>query len=170
MRKIGYVYSSINDSYIKEQIEAIREYGLKTILLEAEDLMSLKSGDELVIYELKSLGKTIIQLASFLNHLNEKGVKLTIIKKEEPFNSLTEDQFYQIIFDLAEIDSVAISERTTRGIKTAKEGGRIGGRPKISDSQIQLIKHLYHKQSYTLREIVDKCDVSLGTVYKYIHE
>lgn len=57
MRKIGYVYSSINDSYIKEQIEAIREYGLKTILLEAEDLMSLKSGDELVIYELKSLGK-----------------------------------------------------------------------------------------------------------------
>lgn len=170
MRIMGYVYSSIDDSYIKEQIEAIRDYGLTTILLDADDLMGLKTGDELVIYELKSLGKTIIQLSDFLSRLNQKDIKLTIINKEESFKLLNEEQYYQIIFDLAEIDRNVISERTTRGIRSAKQSGRVGGRPKISDSQIELIKHLYHKQSYTLREIVDKCGVSLGTVYKYIHD
>jgi DNA invertase Pin-like site-specific DNA recombinase len=68
------------------------------------------------------------------------------------------------------MDTFVISERTSRGIQDAKVKGVIGGRPKVSDLKIEKIKYLYEKRGYTLREIADECEVSLGTAYKYIQK
>lgn len=168
MEKIGYVYSSLDDEYIKEQIEAIKKYGVKKIILDEEEFNSLKKGQELVVYELKSLGKSITQLATFFLYLNEKDVKLTIISKDYDSMMIPDDQFFDLIAELAEMESFIISERTTKGIQIAKRRGRVGGRPKISEEKVEEIRYLYHNQSYTLREIAEKCNVSLGTAYKYI--
>lgn len=72
-----------------------------------------------------------------------------------------------LILDLAEIESYVISERTTKGIQLAKDDGRIGGRPRVSQTKIEIIRHLYKNKKYSLREIADECHVSLGTVHKY---
>ena len=77
MERIGYVYSSLDDAYIKEQIEGIKEFGVKKIILEEDGINELKEGDELVVYELRSLGKTITQLDQFLTFLNISFVKLS---------------------------------------------------------------------------------------------
>ena len=142
MEKIGYVFSSLDDTYIKEQIEAIKHFGVKKIILDEEEFNGLRRGDELIVYELKSLGKSITQLATFFNLVDE----------------------------LAEMESFIISERTTKGIQNARRSGRVGGRPKISEEKIEEIRYLYHNQSYTLRKIAEECNVSLGTAYKYIQE
>ncbi|NKC68423.1 recombinase family protein [Vagococcus fluvialis] len=170
MGKMGYVYLSIDESYVKEQIEAIQNFGVKQTIFDEKDIMKLKSGSELVIYELKSLGKSLTQMPAFFLKLTKKNIHLTIIQKDDSLNYLTDEQYFAILSDLAEMDRFIISERTTKGIQEAKRSGRIGGRPRISEEKIKEIKYLYHKQSYTLREIVEKCDVSLGTAYKYIHD
>ncbi|MGL5685513.1 MAG: hypothetical protein ACRCXQ_06960, partial [Vagococcus fluvialis] len=77
MEKIGYVFSSLDDTYIKEQIEAIKNFGVKKIILDEEEFNGLRRGDELIVYELKSLGKSITQLATFFNFLEKKEIKLT---------------------------------------------------------------------------------------------
>lgn len=82
MEKIGYVFSSLDDTYIKEQIEAIKNFGVKKIILDEEEFNSLRRGDELIVYELKSLGKSITQLATFFNFLEKKEIKLTVISKK----------------------------------------------------------------------------------------
>ena len=170
MERIGYVYSSLDDTYIKKQIEAIKEFGVKKIILEEEGVNELKEGDELVVYELRSLGKTITQLDQFLTFLDKKNIKLTLIDKESEFQVITDHQFYDLVSEIAEMESFIISERTTRGIQKARRSGRIGGRPKVSEETIEEIRYLYHNQSYTLREIAEKCDVSLGTTYKYVQD
>lgn len=42
MGKIGYVYSSLDESYIKEQLEAIKNFGVKKIILDEEEFKGLK--------------------------------------------------------------------------------------------------------------------------------
>ncbi|MGL4642974.1 MAG: recombinase family protein [Vagococcus fluvialis] len=170
MEKIGYVFSSLDSPYIEKQLSIIRSFGIKKIIIDEEELNSLKRGDELVIYELKSLGKSITQLAKFLVYLDKKDVKLTIISKNYDYDEISNRQMFNLIAELADMESFVISDRTTKGIKNARRSGRIGGRPKISDETIEKIQHLYHNQSYTLRKIAEECNVSLGTAYKYIQE
>lgn len=86
MKTIGYVYASSEESYVKEQIEGLKSVNIETVTVEEElnegisqndDVLkeivaTLNSGDELVVYELRCLGKSIIQLAEFLAELKEK--------------------------------------------------------------------------------------------------
>lgn len=168
--RIGYVYSCLDERYVKAQIEELRNSGIKQIIVDSEEIDELRKGDELVVYELKSLGKSVAQLPSFFDYLEEKKVKLIILRKGEPFNDIPEHQYFEILTDLAETESFIISDRTTKGIRSARRSGRVGGRPRISKETIDKIKYLYHDQAFTLREISEKCDVSLGTAYKYIHK
>lgn len=168
MGKTGYIYVSMDESYVKEQIEGLQTFGVKQTIFDEKDIWQLKSGDELVVYELRSLGKSLKQLPSFFSKLSQKKVHLSIIQKDDSLKELSDEQYFSIITDLAEMDSFVISERTIKGIQKAKRSGRVGGRPRISEETIKEIKYLYHNQSYTLREISKKCGVSLGTAYKYI--
>lgn len=102
--------------------------------------------------------------------LDKKDVKITIISKSKDYPDVTDEQFINLVVELADLESFVISERTTKGIQIARKSGRVGGRPKIPKEKIEEIRYLYHSQSYTLRKIAEKCDVSLGTAYKYIHE
>jgi AcrR family transcriptional regulator len=40
----------------------------------------------------------------------------------------------------------------------------------VSEETIERIRFLYKFRSYTLREIAEECNVSLGTAYKYVQE
>lgn len=170
MEKMGYIFSSLDDTYIKRQIEAIKNIGVKKISLDEEEFNGLQKGDELIVYELKSLGKSITQLAIFFNFLEKKEIKLTVISKNFDYPYVSNKQFFNLVAELADMESFIISERTTKGIQMARRSGRVGGRPKISEEKIEEIKYLYHNQSYTLRRISEECKVSLGTAYKYIQE
>lgn len=170
MERIGYVFSSLDYTYIEEQISVIKSFGITKIIIDEEEISNLKKGDELIIYELKSLGKSITQLAPFFAYLDKNDIKLTILSKIYDYPNLSNKQMLNLITELADMESFIISERTTKGIQKARRSGRIGGRPKISNETIERIKYLYHSQSYTLRKIAEECNVSLGTAYKYIQD
>lgn len=170
MERIGYVFSSLDYTYIEEQISVIKSFGITKIIIDEEEISNLKKGDELIIYELKSLGKSITQLAPFFAYLDKNDIKLTILSKNYDYPNLSNKQMLNLITELADMESFIISERTTKGIQKARRSGRIGGRPKISNETIERIKYLYHSQSYTLRKIAEECNVSLGTAYKYIQD
>lgn len=181
MRRIGYVSNFYNNDYMKEQHEALEKQNLETIIIEEkfnnesnqdydmlkEILFTLSQGDELVVYELECLGKSIIQLSSFLKELENKKINLIILNKGVLNLDVSDELYIEMILRISESERIVIRERTTKGLQEARRKGRVGGRPKISEETIERIDYLYHNQSYTLREISEECDVSLGTVYKY---
>lgn len=71
---------------------------------------------------------------------------------------------------IAEMEKSVIRERTTKGLKEARLKGRVGGRPRISPETIEKIKSLYNHKRYTLRQIAQECNISLGTAYKYVQQ
>ena len=181
MRKVGYVYGFCDKGYIEEQFDALEELSLDTICYEKEGTQKitqndeileevvavLKPGDEIVIYELRCLGKAIIQLGDFLKKLQEKGIVLVVINKGRSLQELSDEMLTNLIISISFSEKEIISDRTTRGLELARRKGRVGGRPKISKETINKIHELYHKQSLTLREISEQCDISIGTAYKY---
>ncbi|MDT2815819.1 recombinase family protein [Vagococcus carniphilus] len=184
MKKIGYVYASSEDSYVKEQIEGLKGFKIETVSIEKEDLTgvtqndavlkevveNLDAGDELVVYELRCLGKSIIQLAEFLNDLKERNIQLIVVKKGAAYSDIKDAAYVEMILKIAEMEKMIIRERTTKGLQEARRKGRVGGRPKISEETIEQIRYLYNNNRYTLRQIAEECNISLGTAYKYVQE
>ncbi len=184
MKTIGYVYASSEENYVKEQIEGLKSVNIETVTVEEEmnegisqndDVLkeivaTLGSGDELVVYELRCLGKSIIQLAEFLAELKEKNIQLVVVKKGAAYSDIDDAPYVEMILKIAEMEKMIIRERTTKGLQEARRKGRVGGRPKISEETIEQIRFLYNNNRYTLRQIAEECNISLGTAYKYVQE
>ena len=184
MKTIGYVYASSEESYVKEQIEGLKSVNIETVTVEEElnegisqndDVLkeivaTLNSGDELVVYELRCLGKSIIQLAEFLAELKEKNIQLVVVKKGAAYSDIADGPYVEMILKIADMEKMIIRERTTKGLQEARRKGRVGGRPKISEETIEQIRFLYNNNRYTLRQIAEECNISLGTAYKYVQE
>ncbi|MEG0285281.1 MULTISPECIES: recombinase family protein [Vagococcus] len=184
MRKIGYVYNFYNKQFVEKQFIELKKAGIETFIAEEnndfeqkekerdkklnEIFLLLHEGDCLVIYDLSCLGKSIIQLSEFLELLRRKKIKLQILNKK--MSQLSDDLYCDLIIEIAKAEKKIISERTTRGLDKARSEGRIGGRPRVSEETIERIRFLYKFRAYTLREIADECNVSLGTAYKYAQE
>ncbi|MGO2082524.1 recombinase family protein [Vagococcus sp.] len=180
MKKIGYIYASSNQEYVTEQIASLKELEVINLPKDSSDLKidmnlkqvvnSLEAGDQLVIHELRCLGKSIIQLADFLQDLKERGIKLIVKEKGTAYQTIDDDVYLEMILKIAEMEKTIIRERTTKGLQEARKNGRVGGRPKISKETIEQIRHLYNNNRYTLRQIAEECNISLGTAYKYVQE
>jgi len=95
---------------------------------------------------------------------------LVVIEKDKEFNGLDNDVYLNLVKRIAETEKIIIKERTTKGLEEARKNGRIGGRPKISQEKINQIRFLYNNNRYTLRQIAEECNISLGTAYKYVQE
>ncbi|PWG68374.1 hypothetical protein DEM28_24435, partial [Enterobacter mori] len=61
-----------------------------------------------------------------------------------------------------------LKERTTNGLEAAKERGRYGGRPQISEDKRNYIKQLYASRMYTQSEISKMVGISRTTIYRIL--
>lgn len=184
MSKIGYAYTTEDREYLTKELEGLGIYGCDQIAIETDsegsathphkelDMIMEKLGenDSLIVYELLCLGKSVIQLADFVKELEDKGATLVIIHKEGKLADLDDATYIAFIKKMAEMEKMIIRERTSRGLEEARRHGRVGGRPKISEETVARIRFLYEHNKYTLRQIAEECDISLGTAYKYIQE
>src|SRR5699024_1729935 len=72
---------------------------------------------------------------------------------------------------LLESEKVLVQERTSNGLKAAREKGRKGGRPqKVEKSQRYYIKQLYDSDKYTGEEIAQMTGLSRSSIYRIIKE
>lgn len=184
MSKIGYAYATKDREYLTKELEALGKFGCDQIAIETDIegetthphkeldaiMEKISEGDEIIVYELLCIGKSVIQLADFFKELEAKGAKLSILHKEESIANIDDATYIEMIKQMAKMEKAIIRERTSRGLEEARRHGRIGGRPRISEETVARIKFLYHNNKYTLRQISEECGISLGTAYKYIQE
>ncbi|MGX6980180.1 recombinase family protein [Vagococcus elongatus] len=183
MTTYGYAYALADKEYLDAQLTSLKAYGVDEIVLEKEVeeagknhqgleilVEKLCSDDRLVVLHLVSIGKSIIQLADLLHELENKGAQLVVIEKSEELVDLSDKELAAIIRRFAMMEKIIIRERTSRGLEVARRKGRIGGRPKISQETVERIQFLYNNNKYTLRQIAEECNISLGTAYKYTQD
>ncbi len=156
--------------------ETLTQQGATKVIFETQEtleksdlyqlIQQMKKNDVLIVSELKELGCSTRQLGDFCQRLEEKGLHLAVMK--ERFDTRQNRHWIEFIIQLSEMEATLVKERTLVGLQRARQQGKIGGRPKISPKTIQKIRTLYFEKQETIPVIAKKCQVSVGTCYKYI--
>ncbi|WP_436949327.1 recombinase family protein [Staphylococcus shinii] len=182
MAKVGYARVSTRDQSLNSQIDALEKYGCERIFSEKVSgrkqkrteldkcLDYLRDGDTLVIYKLDRLGRTTKQLIELSQWLDNNNIDLQIIDMNISTNDAMGKMFFTMMSAFAELEANLLSERTKKGLESARARGRTGGRPRLPDHKRREIKFLYDEQKLTGAEIAEQTGVSRTTVYRVIKE
>ena len=178
----GYARVSTTDRQSTDlQLDALKAAGCEKIFQDqisgAKDdrpglkelLKSLAPGDQIVVYKLDRLGRSVPHLLCLFEDFK---------KREIHFRSLTEvidsktpsGQFLlTVLVALSAMEREILIERTKAGIEAARQRGRVGGRPpKITAEQKQIAKQLLQDPSNSVASICRSLGIAKSTFYRSI--
>ena len=179
--KLGYARVTPNDQDLDIQIKALNDYGVDELYIERLTASStnrpklrelrkkLQKGDTIVIYSLDKLGITIKQLIYLTEGLFKKGIYLVSIKEKIIPNTDKGEYTYEVLDDLAQMEGNIVSERTKKGLREAKEKGKITGRPPVDEKKREIIVDMYFEKQIPVSEIIEATGLAKSTIYKYIN-
>lgn len=182
MAKVGYARVSTKDQSLDSQIDILKMNGCEKIFsekvsgrkgkrTELEKCMEyLREGDTLVIYKLDRLGRTTRQLIELSQWLEDNKIELEITSMNIKTDDAMGKMFFTMMSAFAELEANLMSERTRKGLASARARGKKGGRPRISSEKLKKIKYLNDEKQIPPSEIAELVDVSRSTVFRYIKD
>lgn len=140
--KIGYVRVSSKDQNEARQIRALKDQGVSEEHIYIDkcsganaDRPSLKAmlsfvrkGDVVIVEDFSRLSRSITDLLSISDKLQQKNVGLVSLKEKLDTNTPTGRLLFNFIGILNQFEREMIKERQQEGIKIAKEQGKFKGR------------------------------------------
>lgn len=182
--KIGYARVSTADQNLDLQFNALTDYGCTTIYQEKISgkntdrpelknlLATLRKGDQVVVWKLDRLGRSLRDLVDLVAVFNEKGVNFVSLHDHIDTTTATGRFTFNIFASLAEFEREIIRERTKAGLDAARARGKKGGRPKglsAQNMQVALTAlDLYNTGKYSISEIAKRLQMPIATCYRYI--
>ena len=179
--KIGYARISTVDQNLDLQIDALKKSGCEKIITDKisgslservglKELLNIaRKGDEVIVWRLDRLGRSLKHLIELINSFHDSGISFGSIEESINTNNSTGKLIFHMFGALAEFERNLILERTKAGLVAARARGRIGGRPKKLDkNKRQLAIDLYSGKKHSLAEICSMLGISKPTLYKYV--
>jgi DNA invertase Pin-like site-specific DNA recombinase len=184
--KIGYARVSTADQNLDLQIDALKIAGCEVIFKEhitgknterpelQKMLAQLRSGDQMVVWKLDRLGRSLKDLIDLVAGFNEN--KVDFISLNESINTSTPagKLIFTLFASLAEFEKDIIKERTKAGLSAAKARGRTGGKKKgLTPAAIEKAKaasQLYNSEgnNYNYKEVAEILNIGTATCYRYV--
>ena len=178
---VGYARVSTQDQNLDLQINALKEAGCQKIFTEKAsgaqrdrpELMAAMSyvrpeEDVLVVWKLDRLARSLKQLIETVEKLEAQHIGM--LSLTESINTTTSGGrlIFHIFASLAEFERSIIRERTTAGLRAAKQNGRIGGRPSaLKEKDLAVARTLLQDASITVEDIAKRMQVAPSTLYRY---
>jgi len=180
--RIGYARVSTQEQDTQLQIDALKKAGCKIIYeekasgskldrLELENcLKSLRKGDELVVWKLDRLGRSLSQLINIIEEIREKGVEFSVITENIDTSTPSGKMMFHIFATIAEYERSMIKERVNAGLEVARKKGRYGGRPNALSDSDQKMATVMLKGGATKGEIAKHFNVCRQTIYRFFKD
>lgn len=179
MKTVGYARVSTKDQNLDMQIEALTKSGCDLIFEENESgankarpelakaLAILNEGDTLVVYKLDRLTRSLQHLLEVSQTLADKKANLKSTTNDIDTSNSMGRAFFQIIGVIAELERSLIAERTTAGLRTARNSGKKLGRKQKTDPKA--IRALI-ASGMSVKEVEKHLACSTATVYRALTE
>ena len=181
--KIGYARVSMQDQNLDRQLDNLRSAGCERIFNEKMTgtksdrpelktmLLTLRSGDILVIDSFSRLSRSTKDLLELVEQLTAMGVHLVSLKENLDTTTATGKLMLTMLSALSQFERDLIAERTIDGLKAARARGRCGGRPRSgSDKDRKQALAMYHANVMSNGEIAAKFNISTRTLGRWLHE
>ena len=181
--KIGYARVSTQDQNLDRQLDNLRAAGCERIFNEKMTgtksdrpelktmLLTLRSGDVLVIDSFSRLSRSTKDLLDLVEKLTAMDVHLVSLKENLDTTTATGKLMLTMLSALSQFERDLIAERTVDGLKAARARGRHGGRPRSgTDKDRRQAYDLYRANIMSLRDIAERFGISLSTLNRWIRE
>ncbi len=179
---IGYARVSTLDQNPQFQIEELRRAGCEKIFTEKKSgakadrpmlqaaLDYARPGDTLVVWKLSRLARSLTQVITTVKLLEEKGVHLRALTQKIDTTTPEGRLFFHITAAFDQFQREIIVENTRAGLKSAREHGRVGGRPKVmTEERIKLIRAMIKDTAAYpfVSDIIRAAKIGNKTFYRY---
>ncbi|NTE37649.1 recombinase family protein [Agrobacterium tumefaciens] len=178
---IGYARVSTQEQSTQSQEDALRAAGCERIFIEAASgaradrpelgkaLEFMREGDQLVVWKLDRLARSLLQLVEIVMKLKERNIEFRSLTDQIDTASAGGRLQFHIFSAFAEFERDLVRERTKAGLIAAQKKGRIGGRPKaLSEEDVIQARALMRDGRFTSKEVAKRFNISLSTLYKYV--
>ncbi|MCS3922580.1 DNA invertase Pin-like site-specific DNA recombinase [Methanococcus voltae PS] len=178
--KIGYARVSTRDQNLERQVEDLKKAGCEKIFLEKisgtkrnrpefdKMFELLRADDVLIVTELTRISRSTKDLVEIVENCKSLNVEIKSLKESWLDTSSAHGKLLFTIFaGLAQFERDLTSERTKNGLDVARTRGRVGGRPKVDKSKLEMAIKLYNSGNCTLKEIKEITGISKSTLYRY---
>ena len=140
--KLGYARVSTTDQNTNLQAEALKAAGVERIFTEKASggrwdrpelhrlLDQLRKGDTLVVWKLDRLSRSLTDLLTILERLDQAGVQFQSLTESIDTTTASGRAMMKMVGVFAEFEREIIRERTKAGLLQARREGRVGGRPR----------------------------------------
>jgi DNA invertase Pin-like site-specific DNA recombinase len=141
--------------------------GTRTSRPKLDELMAdVNPGDTIVVYKLDRLGRSTAHVAGLIHDLIERGIFIESVSDGLNTSTPTGRAMLQMLAIFAEMERSFIQERTIAGLASAKAQGRLGGRPRVTDSTKARQAQALRDGGSTIPQIATVLGVSIATVYR----
>ena len=177
--RIGYARVSTADQNQALQTDALKVAGCQRVYADTASgktadrpqlaicLQTLRAGDELVVWRLDRLGRSLRDLIAIVEDLHQRGIAFRSLTEAIDTRSAGGRLTFQVFGALAEFERALIRERTVAGLAAARARGRKGGRrPKLNTKDVREMRALYKEGSTPIADIAKRFGIGRSTVYR----
>lgn len=181
--KIGYARVSTLEQNLNLQIDALKNAGCEKIITDEKSgsvsdrpglnelHKILRKGDQVIVWRLDRLGRSLKHLLAWVNDLKEQDIEFKSLQESIDTSTSTGKLIFHIFASLAEFERNLIIERTKAGLEAARARGRQGGRPlKLNRDKRQLAVDLYNGKKHSIKQICQTVGISKPTLYSYVRK
>ena len=161
---------------LKQDFDTVYPFKLDKIFVESFDsfeeldnlLADLKVGDTVILPRLGVLGQSTKRMKKVIQKFARLQVQLIVLEEGVDTSLVEYSRYYKILIGFINSNNRVKSQENKQKFKRLKEAGVPIGRPKVSQATINRIHFLRRSKGWTYRAIAEDCDVSIGTVNKYL--
>lgn len=155
--------------FLEEHISGTKGHTQRPVL--AELLDDLQAGDELWVYDLSRLARSLGDLLAIAQTLQLKGVHLRSVQQGVlETGTPTGELMLSILGAIHQFEVSLLREKTKAGVAAAHAAGRYGGRtPKLNRTQVEEIRRL-RADGASIARIGKLFGVSRPTVYRALDD
>lgn len=178
--KVAYVRTSTIEQKEARQVEALEKFNIEKWYVEKVSGKDMKreqlghmldfvrEGDEVYVMDFSRLSRSVQDLLSIVDLLNEKKVKLVSLKENLDTSTPTGKLMLTMIGAIAEFERMNILERQREGIAIAKREGKYKGRKALDLDNWDEVYSAWKNEEITAVAAAQLLGINRGTFYNRI--
>lgn len=186
MANIAYIRVSTTDQNTARQEEALKIYNIDKFFKEKISGKNIKDrpelikmmeyvreGDILYVESISRFGRSLKDLLSLIEQLNNKGVQFKSLKEGSiDTTTPTGKLVYSIFSSLAEFERETIRQRQAEGIAIAKAQGKYRGRARkqVNPNEFETLYKRWKEGEIKKKYICKKLNISMSTLDRRMAE
>ncbi|OOL26854.1 hypothetical protein GQ85_42465, partial [Rhodococcus rhodochrous] len=146
-----------------------RSSGARSARPRLTELLAVASpGDTLVVWRLDRLGRSLPHLIELVTELEDRGIGFRSLTESIDTSTSGGKLVFHLFGALADFERGLIRERTLAGLESARQRGRVGGRPAALTAAKKNAAQKLLGEGHSVAEVAEILGIGRSTLYRSI--